>query len=160
MGTIKDILNALWLILLMVIWVLAGTGTGYTGLALNALFPNGFFLIAAGFLITFPLPVVIFAYIHYFLWGKADTNKPQWIASNASMHEATWQWFIGVVASIAALIMFALLTAVTGGTLNPEPSTPPNEAILLKKPNLTTAIVRASPHCQSQGLGGTELNHP
>jgi hypothetical protein len=94
MSVLKDILNAFWLLLLLIVWILAGKATFYTGVALSALFPNGFFLEAAIFLIIFPLPVTIFAYIHYGLWGKADTNKPKWIASNASMHEATWQWLV------------------------------------------------------------------
>jgi hypothetical protein len=120
---------------LLIVWILAGKATFYTGVALSALFPNGFFLEAAIFLIIFPLPVTIFAYIHYGLWGKADTNKPKWIASNASMHEATWQWFIAVVASIVAVIMLSLASVVTQGTLNP--ANLPNE----KELNLYTFLV-------------------
>jgi hypothetical protein len=102
MSVLKDILNAFWLLLLLIVWILAGKGIFYTGAALSVLFNNFFFIGIGIFLIIFPLPVTIFAYIHYGLWRKADTNKPKWIASNASMHEATWQWFIAVVASIVA----------------------------------------------------------
>lgn len=120
MTVLKDILSALWLLLLLIVWSLAGKATFYIGAAFSGLFDNSFFIGMAIFLIVFPLPVIIFAYIHYGLWGKADTNKPKWIASNASMHEATWQWFIAVVASIVALIMGAVAIAITGGTLNPN----------------------------------------
>jgi hypothetical protein len=114
MNVLKDILCTFWLLLLVIVWSLAGKATFYVGVALEALFPNGFFLPAAIFLIIFPLPVTIFAYIHHFLWGKADTNKPKWIASNASMHEAMWQWFIAVTASIVVIVMVIIFMSITG----------------------------------------------
>ncbi|MFM8293493.1 MAG: hypothetical protein ACKN9E_02960 [Microcystaceae cyanobacterium] len=113
MSVIKDILQAIWLSFLSTIWTLVGVGVVYLWLGIGALLNNPSLGLFGLLLAIFPVPIILFAYINHILWGKSDSNQPPWIASNSSMHEATWQWFIASTTSIVVFIMMVGVVMVT-----------------------------------------------
>lgn len=112
----KDWLQTLWVFLL--VSVLGSGLVGFWEWAVDRIGPvrwYGWLLdspwrIGVWVLVNFlVIPLMVFAYVHWFLWGKEKTGLPWWLPSLHSWGEAIWQWsivFLGVFIPTAVILYF------------------------------------------------------
>ena len=122
--SLKDWLHTLWVALATVVWM-AGLKNFWTDPEIvSFVLHHPEFLRSLIFLTVFVMPLMILAYIHWFLWGKRTSQLPWWLPSVRSWGEGLWQWsisFVGFAIPFKAIALFAEKSTEWGMGLTGNP---------------------------------------
>lgn len=106
----RDWVQTLWLFMLNLVWgavVRQSNGDTYRFLGDHQSLILPWVLTNA-----FVIPMLIFTYTHWFLWGKKKTGLPSWLPSLRSWGEGLWQWaisWLGLLIPFVVIFLFNLL---------------------------------------------------
>lgn len=63
------------------------------------------FLISLFVALGIVIPIVIYGYVHYVLFGKAEHSRLPWLISGDSLLEGVWMWIVGVISLIITVFI-------------------------------------------------------
>ena len=136
--SLRDWLHTLWVALATVLWMAGLRNFWRDSEVVGFVLRHPKFLEPLIFLTGVVMPIMVLTYIHWFFWGKDNTQLPWWLPSLHSWGEGLWQWgisFVGLAIPFAAIAGFAKQSSEWGMALTGNPF-----LILRLKPDLIETL--------------------